>query len=315
MLAKKQTIIFTENSILTTAVSRIRHQEAHFHDNAIELLLILKGTVHMRSSHRHVTLHEGEIFSIDPGDIHCIYSDVDNAVLHIHINVINDFYSRERMYSCFFACETQHIDTYQQEALYRVSDLMLAAALENVLDIGSSSAKDITIISGKLLKLLVKHFDWLSFIWDPTDSNPMLQSRFHRIINYCQAHYKEKITISMLAEKEHFNENYFSILMKKTSFEGFNYMLNFFRCDGAEHLLLTTDQNVIEISSLCGFSDPKYFYKHFRKWWNMSPAKLRKWYKEYAVSEPDVTVLSDSESAEILQQFLAPYHIKKALKI
>lgn len=315
MFAEESLVTFPKNTPLTTEISNIRHQEAHFHDNAIEIIMILKGTVHMRSSHRHVTLQKGDIFSIDPRDIHCLYSDVDNIVLHVHLNVINGLYSEERMYNCFFACETQNASSYQENALYQVSDLMLAAALENTLNGISASQSIISRLSETLLALLVKHFDWLSFMWDPTDSNPMLQERFYRIISYCQSNYKDKITISMLAEKEHFNENYFSTLMKKTSFEGFNYMLNFFRCDSAERLLLTTEQTVIEISSICGFSDPKYFYKHFRKWWNMSPAQLRKWYKEYSSSEPDVRILSDKEAAETLQQFLAPYHIQKALKI
>lgn len=315
MLAVNTPIDFNENMPLKASICRISHQETHYHANAIELILILKGTVHMRSSHRHVTLHKGDTFSMDPGDIHCIYSDMDNLVLHVHINVINDLYTEDRMYNCFFACETQYIQSQQTEAIYKVSDLMLAAALEYAINGSAASKTAIAQINKSLLETLVKHFDWLSFMWDPTDSNPMLQERFHRIISYCQSNYKEKISISMLAEKEHFNENYFSTLMKKTSFEGFSYMLNFFRCDGAERLLVTTDLSVIEISSTCGFSDPKYFYKHFRKWWNMSPAKLRQWFKEYSLTEPCVETLSNEEALSVLKEYLANYHIERSLRL
>ena len=315
MYATDSLINFTEKYPLKSSICRFFHQETHFHENAIELLLVLKGTIHMRSSHRHVTLHKGDTFSIDPGDIHCIYSDMDNLVLRLHLNVENDLYTKDRMYNCFFACETQYVQSQQGKAIYMVSDLMLAAALEYVINSNSTSKSVISHINNKLLQTLVKHFDWLSFMWDPTDSNPMLQERFHRIISYCQSNYKEKISISMLADKEHFNENYFSTLMKKTSFEGFSYMLNFFRCDGAERLLVTTDLSVTEISSICGFSDPKYFYKHFRKWWNMSPAKLRQWFKEYSQTPHLVEELPGEESLQILKEYLANYHIERAMSI
>ncbi len=313
MLAANTPIIFEQNTPITSSVCKITHQEAHFHENAIELILVLKGTVHMRASHRHVTLQKGDTFSMDPEDIHCIYSDVDNLILTIHQNIINRRYPQKRMYNCFFAYETQNANVHQQAALYEGTDLMLAAALEQAKPQAMRSCAILAELSDKLLEILVKHFDWLSFMWDPTDSNPMLQERFYRIIDYCQSNYKEKISISMLAEKEHFNKNYFSTLMKKTSFEGFSYMLNFFRCDGAEHLLLTTDKSIVEISGICGFSDPKYFYKHFNKWWRMRPAKLRQWYEEYSRAENRVETLVPQEAAAATKEYLSAYHIKRCL--
>lgn len=314
MPAVSSPVHFEKNPQITGSICRIAHQEAHFHENAIELILVLEGTIQMRASHRHVTLQKGDTFSMDPEDIHCIYSDVDNLVLIIHQNIINRRYSQERMYNCFFAYETQNANIHQQAALYEGIDLMLAAALEQSKSEALRSEAILTELSDKLLEILVKHFDWLSFMWDPTDSNPMLQERFYRIIDYCQSNCKEKISISMLAEKEHFNKNYFSTLMKKTSFEGFNYMINFFRCDRAEHLLLTTDKSIVEISDLCGFSDPKYFYKHFNKWWSMRPAKLRQWYEAYSLRENSVETLSPQEATEIIKDYLAAYHIKRCLK-
>ena len=314
MLAVSTPIVFeqnTQNTQITSSVCKITHQEAHFHENAIELILVLKGTIQMRASHRHVTLQAGDTFSMDPSDIHYIYADVDNLVLILHQNVTNRRYSQKRMYNCFFAYETQNANVHQKSALYEGIGLMLAAALEQAKPQALRSLATLNDLSDKLLEILVKHFDWLSFMWDPTDSNPMLQERFYRIIDYCQSNYKEKISISMLAEKEHFNKNYFSTLMKKTSFEGFSYMLNFFRCDGAEHLLLGTDKSIVEISGICGFSDPKYFYKHFNKWWSMRPAKLRQWYAEYSLAENKVETLPPQESAAAMKDYLAAYHVKR----
>ena len=48
-----------------------------------------------------------------------------------------------------------------------------------------------------------------------------------------------------------------------------DHMINYFRCYRDERLLLTTDKTAIEISHMVGFSNPKYFYSNFRKWWDI----------------------------------------------
>ena len=87
MIALEKDINFEKKTTIKAAVKQIYHQEVHYHSNAIEMIFCLQGSISMRSSHRHVTLYEGDVFSIDPGDIHCIYSDTDNLVLFIHINI------------------------------------------------------------------------------------------------------------------------------------------------------------------------------------------------------------------------------------
>lgn len=310
MIALEKDINFEKKTTIKAAVKQIYHQEVHYHSNAIEMIFCLQGSISMRSSHRHVTLYEGDVFSIDPGDIHCIYSDTDNLVLFIHINIYNSLYSKETIYNCFFACETQPMSPFQIQPMYQVKDIMLSAAL--CLFTNSTFQNfSLKTASDKLIDLLIKHFDWLSFIWDPMGENTIFKQRIDRTLDYCLQHYPEKITLSQLAEQEHINSNYFSAFFKKTSFYNFSSLLSFIRCDAAEHLLLTTNKNVIEIASLCGFSDPKYFYKHFNDWWHMSPAKLRKWYLEYNRAPAKETKLSDDESFKVIKDYLCGYTIQR----
>ena len=49
----------------------------------------------------------------------------------------------------------------------------------------------------------------------------------------------------------------------------------------AEKLLLTTGKSISEISLLCGFSDPKYIYKSFKKWYDVTPSAHKKAYEQY----------------------------------
>lgn len=90
--------------------------------------------------------------------------------------------------------------------------------------------------------------------------------------------------------------------MKKTSFNGFKAMMNFFKCYRAEHMLLTTDKTTLDISHIAGFSDPKYFYLNFKKIYQITPSQLQNWYRNYQKEETDVQVLPKAEALSLLTE-------------
>ena len=53
------------------------------------------------------------------------------------------------------------------------------------------------------------------------------------------------------------------------------------RSEKAEKMMLTSDRSINEISFNCGFSDPKYIYKGFRKWYEKTPSEHKKEYEKH----------------------------------
>ncbi|MDO4552639.1 MAG: AraC family transcriptional regulator, partial [Bacillota bacterium] len=157
------------------------------------------------------------------------------------------------------------------------------------------------------------YFNWFNFINDPSFANTWLQERFYRISSYCQENYMRKITIAEMARIEFVNPNYFSQFFRNTIFGGFNNMLNFIRCLSAEQLLLTTELSVSEISASCGFSDPKYFYKHFKRWWGRTPQQHRSWYAAYMKQDVDFSRLSPGEAFTFLEKYIAARQAAKLI--
>ena len=88
-------------------------------------------------------------------------------------------------------------------------------------------------------------------------------------------HYREPISMEMLAESFHLNPRYFSTLFKKK--EGVSPLdyLTGIRMDAARNLLLNTDIPASEVSSLVGYEDPRYFYKVFKKYMGQTPTDFR----------------------------------------
>lgn len=95
-------------------------------------------------------------------------------------------------------------------------------------------------------------------------------------IKYIKEHFKERLTLEMVASKVFVNPKYFSHVFKKEVGVAFTeYVINL-RVEYACKLLETTNHPAYRISFECGFSDPSYFNRVFCAQMNMTPQTFRK---------------------------------------
>lgn len=309
-LAEERNIKFNRNLPVQAELMKIVHEDAHYHPDVIEVLVCLEGEVTIKVCNEDKVLRKGDTYAMDFSDIHCLYSDTDNIVLILHINGRTSGNIYNELRQCFLEFDTTNLNEMQRKPSYEIQDLMLA--ITQLLFINDEkNDKTVHTMAESMIRLFINYFDWLSFIPDPYYSNRQFHERCKRIMNYCLENYTQKITISQVAEMEHINENYLSAFMKKSSMGGFKANLNFIRCFFAEQLLLTTDLDVINISSQCGFSDPKYFYSAFRKAWGCTPAKHRKWYQDYEKNPRNVVAIDSDAALDIINSYLPSYHLRK----
>ncbi|MCC9293426.1 AraC family transcriptional regulator [Clostridium sp. WLY-B-L2] len=96
-------------------------------------------------------------------------------------------------------------------------------------------------------------------------------------IKYIKEHYREKITLKMVASRVFLSPKYFSRVFKKEMGVSFsNYIINL-KIQHACRLLETTNYPAYRISIECGFSDPSYFNRVFCTQMNMTPQSYRKY--------------------------------------
>jgi|GEM_PF-5813354 len=76
--------------------------------------------------------------------------------------------------------------------------------------------------------------------------------------------------------------------------------LNATRCFKSERLLLLTRKSIQEISAECGFSDTKYYYKHFKLWFRCTPKQYRELYQPEIHKAEDMRALQLSEAVAAL---------------
>ena len=94
-------------------------------------------------------------------------------------------------------------------------------------------------------------------------------------VGYIRLHFHEEITLDELSRRANISPYYFSKLFKQTTGENFIEYLTSLRMEKAKEYLANQKNSVKEVSAMCGYSDPNYFARIFKKNTGMSPREFR----------------------------------------
>jgi AraC-like DNA-binding protein len=275
----QEIIPWIKGTPLGLKIREIEFVPPHMHDDIIEIIFCLKGSVRFNYEYEQFTLHEGEFISVDK-DAHYLYAGKDDICVSFYIDLS---WFKERfpfISSLLFVCEyTRDSTSPKRQCHERLKGILIAL----LFFIGNSDKDNKNfqkvIISSveKIVDLFIDCFD-IIFFYNPTLTlKPELMERHHNITRYMQSHCSEKITLDTMSEEFYLAKSYISAFLRKVD-SGFENYLGYMRAYRSEKLLLSTDMNITDISEACGFSDPKYYYDTFRKWYRCTPRQFRKSY-------------------------------------
>lgn len=94
-------------------------------------------------------------------------------------------------------------------------------------------------------------------------------------LEYMEAHYYEKISLSDIASKAGMSEKYFCRIFKEQTGETFVGSLTSIRIRAAEKLLTQTNLKTYEIAQQAGFGDYHHFCKTFKRLTGKTPTEVR----------------------------------------
>ncbi|CAH9050511.1 HTH-type transcriptional activator RhaS [Pseudoalteromonas sp. CIP111854] len=95
-------------------------------------------------------------------------------------------------------------------------------------------------------------------------------------VEYIRAHYHRHISIEELAQLAHLSVSALERRFKKHLAKTPNQFINEIRLENARKLLVETRLPVSQVAYQCGFSEPSYFSKQFRRLFGEIPSQLRK---------------------------------------
>lgn len=291
-MINEESVKFIENTPAGFRVYSVRKYAPHYHKNALELLFVLKGQVQLHSSYDSFTLAKGDFTVINNEDVHCIMGDEENLVVSIYLDLETLSEKNEYIGYLYFICESFNVNSEQKKYTAEMRKLMTEVLLEAVKkDVDADKINDYT---ERIINILMTKFDLVHY-HDGSEIPQNQMERYYRIIREVELRYGEKLSIEELANKEYIGKNYISQFWKKITGMNFTEYLNSRRIEKAESMLFTTGKSIYEISLCCGFSDSKYIYKNFKKWYGKTPAEHKKQYEKYLEYGIDIDEYDNSD--------------------
>lgn len=271
----------------------------------VEIIFCLKGTVRFGYAYEDFTLIAGDYIAVDR-DAYFLYKGRDNVCVSFYLDLLRYEdkypYARHSLYVCEGTPETD-VPDYPRPSHMKLKSLMIAA-LKCAAEGGNESS--IQNIADKMADLLVNNFDIAFYHYGSENMPEKTLERIRYITVYLQEHLHEKISMKTLADEMEITEGYLSEFMRKNSI-GFRNMLAYIRANESEEYLLNTDKTIMEISELCGFSDVKYYYSAFKRWYKCTPKQFRERYA--TITDTDIEYLPLDSIDELISQLLQEHFI------
>lgn len=275
---RKEYVNYSDNVPVKVKLLNIKEHPIHWHDS-IELLMVLKGSIEVTIESDNYTVGENEIEIINTEECHRIYSDSDNMVLMIHMdpNFFQKYY--DDIKNMFFYTDTSEDNIQRDDEKYEVLRKYISIIVCEVVQKGEDYDEYIEETMVELLYHLLNNFHYLIYEKEDLKGKEEQLERYHRIAKYIYNNYNNKISLQDIAEKEFLSAHYLSHEIKNTMGLSFKDFVNLTRVQESIKLLLDTDMTISDISLEIGFSHIRYYNKHFKKHYNMTPMQYRKMYK------------------------------------
>ena len=244
------------------------YRTPHMHRD-FELSWILEGEVAATFGAEKRTLRKNDLFLTNPYDIHELHAASPALILSLQVSpaffapffsgIVRLAFSGHQLppetadsaRTVLYQLAVTHLKREPMHELLCVSCItQLFHRLLSGLPYVSRSSKEL-LLSGKRAALM------------------------SRIMEYIEMHCGEKLLLTEIAERENLNLYYLSHLFRSSFGMSFQEYLSRTRCEQARRQLILTDLSLLDICLSCGFSDPKYFNRDFRRQYGCSPRQYR----------------------------------------
>lgn len=297
-----------DNTPVGIEIYSVTQEHCHYHDGFLEIIYCLKGNATLHVSYEDIKLTDGDIISCDSHDIHALSSAEDNLFISFYFNLKHQIFNNTDLPHIFFVCERYVLRKEQQDELQTLKHLLLTLLYFYCFPHKKISLENtVNNLAVNILNIMHERFHFFNYVTNSIDYSQEAKNRFEDIMIYTNLHYSEKLTLSKIGQKEHLNPTYLSHFFNKTTFFGYSGFLNFIRVYQSEILLLNSNMKISDISYACGFSDPKFYHRYFKTWYNITPLQQRKYFKRIEQNSEPNKIYDAVEIASTLEHYISYY--------
>ncbi|NLJ57912.1 MAG: AraC family transcriptional regulator [Tissierellia bacterium] len=309
---KKEVIFFNEEPF-SMKIQTIKRYPIHWHQDVTEILIPIKGTINVATNYERILVKENDFVFINNKSFHFIESSEEAVVASIYINLnffekkyedIKYMYFRSNMYSRKYKEIESDNYNLRKKSHKKMFRNKLIGVIVDAISNNESLAKISNFYIEQIVKSMVNDFNWLQFLKTRKIKKESLD-RYHRIVKYIKDNVNKKITLDTIISMEYISKNYFSHFWKELCDFSFTERVYFEKVIASEFKLLTTNMNIVSIAEELNFSDPKYYYNHFKRWYGCTPLGHRKRCFSYMKLDMEHSQLTNDKAVEIIDDYIS----------
>lgn len=251
----------------------------HWHDD-LEIMYIHSGTLNYHVNKHTIPLKTNECVLVNARQIHYSTSipgqDATFTCILFHPSLLS---SSKVIYQKYFQKVIENSDF--EYMMFSSGNKFHKQFTDLVLWIVEQKASEEPGYELRIVGRLLYMWNCL-FIESKYNSNYFLESdvsdikAFQNMVSFIRNHYIERITLEDIASAGNICRSKCCAMFKKYIEQSPVAFLNEYRLVQSEVLLTQSSLNITDISYSCGFSQPGYFCKAFKKVYGLSPLEYRK---------------------------------------
>lgn len=273
---------------IKSSIRIITKHPYHWHD-AVTIVSVIKGVIKLRVRSQDYILQRNDLVIFNVGEIHHLEGLIDNLVLVTRIDAsfcrmtIKEF---DKMFILCNSVKYERLMVKKYNTLRKLHDsLIMSINNSTILTVN----EEICQSTVSMLKYLCEEFDYIS-------GGERLKKFSKKIIKRYRTIYESavmmngkfaKLTMKELAECLDVSYSHLKKDIKVRYNHTYKWLKYAVMVEHACKLLLTTNDSIMHIGVICGFSDPKYLIKYFKIFYNCTPSQFRSIYRDsqYGKSE------------------------------
>lgn len=274
---RREQIKYLGNIPVHARLLKIKNYPLHW-NKALTIMWAIEGSLYLKVESEKYRVLEREVEVINPDEVFEVKSENDSAtvlILEFDLAYFSKYYKDAT--SLFFYTNLPG-DNLDDERYLKLKRLISEIVYEYIYRLDGYETK----IEDSLVDIfyhLLNNFHYLFSEEESLKDDEELLNRYHRIVKNLSNNYNENVRLLDIAKSEYLTPQYLSTKIKEIFGKTFNEYLNQIRAEEATKLILDSDMNMSEIASEVGFSHIRYFNKHFKLNYNMTPMEYKKTYK------------------------------------